>query len=101
MARALAAEPDVLILDEPLSALDVTSQLGVIDLLRRVHANRGLSMLIVSHDIAPLRLLASRIAVLDGGRIVEDLPLPRFFVDARHPLSRAHICTMKVQNDAA
>ncbi len=101
LARALAAEPDVLILDEPLSALDVTSQLGVIDLLRRVHAKRSLSMLIVSHDIAPLRLLASRIAVLDGGQIVEDLPLPRFFATARHPLSRAYISTMKVQSDAA
>lgn len=101
LARALAAEPDLLILDEPFSALDTATQVATVDLLREVHAARDIAMLVVSHDLAPLRRMASRIAVLDGGRIVEDLPLPRFFADARHPLSRAYINAMKVQNDAA
>ncbi len=95
LARALAAEPDLLILDEPFSALDTATQVAAVDLLRAVHAARDLAMLVVSHDLAPLRRMAHRIAVLDGGQIVEDLPLQRFLAEARHPLSRAYVATME------
>ena len=94
LARALAAEPKVLILDEPLSSLDLATQVHTIRLLRRLHAERGLSMLIVSHDLAPLRQLADRVAVLDEARIVENIPMHRFARDAAHPLSAAYASTL-------
>lgn len=94
LARALAAEPQVLILDEPLSSLDLTAQLNTIKLLQRLHATRGTTMLIVSHDLAPLRHLAHRILVLDEAKIVEDLAMRTFASDARNPLSRAYAQTI-------
>lgn len=96
LARALAAEPQVLILDEPLSSLDLTTQLSTIKLLQNVHARRGTTMLIVSHDLAPLRHLANRILVLDDAQIVEDLPMATFMENAVNPLSRAYARTMGV-----
>lgn len=95
LARALAAEPKVLILDEPLSSLDLATQIHTIGLLKRIHTERGLAMLIVSHDLAPLRHLADRIAVLDEARIVEDIPMDRFVQDASHPLSAAYAETLR------
>ncbi len=94
LARALAAEPDVLILDEPLSSLDLATQVSTIRLLRRVHRATSLAMLIVSHDLAPLRQLADRILVLDDARIIEDIPMPDFAARATHPLSRAYAETL-------
>jgi len=90
LARAVAAEPEVLILDEPFSSLDLATQISTIHLLRRVHAKRKPAMLIVSHDLAPLRQLADRIAVLDDAHIVEDIALDEFTAKASHPLSRAY-----------
>lgn len=90
LARALAAKPQLLILDEPLSSLDLATQVSTIAALRDIHAETGLAMLIVSHDLAPLRRLADRILVLDAARIVEDIPMRRFCSDAMHPLSRAY-----------
>ncbi|MBM7068652.1 dipeptide/oligopeptide/nickel ABC transporter ATP-binding protein [Actibacterium sp. 188UL27-1] len=97
LARALAAESDVLILDEPLSSLDLTTQINTVRLLRSIHASTGVTMLIVSHDLAPLRHLADRIAVLDGGRIVEAVAMARFEQDASHPLSRAYADVIRGQ----
>ncbi len=94
LARALAAEPKVLILDEPLSSLDLSTQINTIRLLRKLHAARGLSMLIVSHDLAPLRQLADRVAVLADAQIVEDLRMEEFAQTASHPLSRAYAETI-------
>lgn len=94
LARALAAEPEVLILDEPLSSLDLATQVVAIELLRRLHGERGVAMIIVSHDLAHLRQLADRIVVLDDARIVEDLPMHSFCRDARHLLSRAYAATL-------
>ena len=71
LARALVAEPDILVAYEPVSALDVSVQARVLRLLNAARQQRGLSLLLVSHDLAVLRSLGDRIAVMDGGRIVE------------------------------
>ncbi|HCQ67459.1 MAG TPA: ABC transporter ATP-binding protein [Rhodobacteraceae bacterium] len=94
LARALAAAPQVLILDEPLSSLDLATQVSTIGLLREVHADTGLAMLIVSHDLAPLRQLADRILVLDASRVVEDLAMVDLACKAKHPLARAYAATL-------
>lgn len=94
LARALSAEPEVLILDEPLSSLDLVTQLATIRLLKRLHADRGVAMLIVSHDLAPLSHLAQRILVLDDACIVEDIAMRDFAGKAKNPLSRAYAATL-------
>ena len=73
MARALMAEPDVLLLDEPTSALDVSVQAEVLNLLRDLQASRGLTYLLVSHNLAVVAHLCSTIGVMQGGDLVETL----------------------------
>ena len=91
MARALAAQSKVLILDEPLSSLDLITQISTMELLGKVHSERKTAMLIVSHDLAPLRRFADRIAVLDQGRIVDDLPVQNMSSKDAHPLLQAYM----------
>ncbi len=90
LARALAACPKLLLLDEPFSALDLSTQLKTIDLLKDLHQATGVAMLIASHDLAPLRHLAQRVLVLDHAEIVEDIPMDRFMTEATHPLAQAY-----------
>lgn len=94
LARALAAEPQVLILDEPLSSLDLATQVSTISVLRDIHAETRQAMLIVSHDLASLRQLADRILILDEAQIVEDIPKQRFSQDSSHPLAKAYAETI-------
>ncbi len=73
VARALIVEPEILLLDEPTSALDVSVQAELLNLLKKLHVERGLTYLMVSHDFAVIAHICERVAVMNGGRIVEIL----------------------------
>lgn len=88
LARALSVEPALLILDEPLSALDLRSQGQLLDLLQRLQSHLGLSYLLISHDLSVVQQLCSEAHVLQRGRIVESGPPQRLFTTPQHPHTR-------------
>jgi len=77
IARALIVEPHVLLLDEPTSALDVSVQAEILNLLKRLHRERHLTMILVSHNLAVVGFLCSRVAIMRNGEIVEELDVER------------------------
>ncbi len=100
IARALAVEPECLLLDEPVSALDVSVQAQILNLLAELKQARGLSYVIVSHDLAVVAHLATRVAVLYGGRLVEDGPATEVLERPRHPYTKALLAAARSRHDA-
>lgn len=87
IAIALAAEPDVLIADEPTTALDVTIQAQVLELLKKLQVETGMSILLITHDLGVVAGMADRVAVMYAGQIVEEASRDDFFSSPRHPYS--------------
>ena len=99
IARALAAEPKILILDEPTAALDVSVQKTVIDLLLQLREELGLTYLMISHDLSLMRNFCSRIAIMLRGEIVEEGVTSAVFAEPKHPYTRALIAAIPVVTD--
>ena len=100
IARALAANPKLLVCDEPVSALDVSIQAQIINLLQALKGRFGLSLLFIAHDLAVVRHVADRIAVMYLGRVVETAPAVRLFATPRHPYTRALLAAVPIPDPA-
>ena len=88
LAKAIALQPALLLLDEPTTGLDVSVQALVLDTLRRLKAERGITMIVVSHDLGVIRTMADRVMVMRGGRVVEQGLADQIFLDPQHPYTQ-------------
>ncbi|GAA4297481.1 ABC-type dipeptide/oligopeptide/nickel transport system ATPase subunit [Actinomadura luteofluorescens] len=96
IARALVCDPDIVILDEPTASLDQTVRSRILARLAQLQAETGVGYLMITHDISSVRRLATRIAVMYGGLVVESGPAREVLADAQHPYTRALIDAVPV-----
>lgn len=101
IARALAVQPEFIVADEAVSALDVSTQAQVVNLLSKLKRELGLTMLFISHNLAIVQNVADRVAVLYLGRVLEVAPTPDLFLRARHPYTQALLAAIPVPDPTA
>ena len=101
IAMAIACEPRLLIADEPTTALDVTIQAQVMDLLARLQRERGMSLLLITHDLAVVAEMARRVCVMYAGQVVESAPVDQLFDHPRHPYTHALLAALPEHNPGA
>jgi peptide/nickel transport system ATP-binding protein len=89
IAMALSCEPTLLIADEPTTALDVTTQTQILELMRRLQQEDGMAIMLITHDLGVVAEMATDVAVMYLGRVVEQAPVDAIFHDPRHPYTRA------------
>jgi oligopeptide/dipeptide ABC transporter ATP-binding protein len=96
IAMALACEPELLIADEPTTALDVTIQAQILDLMRELRARTGTAIILITHDLGVVAEMCDRVAVMYAGEIVEQTAVRTLFEDPRHPYTRGLIGSIPV-----
>ncbi|MEO9297269.1 ABC transporter ATP-binding protein [Devosia alba] len=100
IAMALAADPEILIADEPTTALDVTTQAEILDLIKRLQVSRGMAMLLITHDMGVVAEVADTVAVMHYGRIVETGSTDAIFYDPKHAYTRSLLrSTVKLEQN--
>ena len=101
IAMALACNPALLIADEPTTALDVTVQLQILELMRRLQREIGTGILFITHNLGVVAEIADRVEVMYGGRIVESAPVRQLFARPSHPYTRGLLASLQVMDHAA
>ena len=101
IARALALQPRLLVADEPVSALDVSVQAQILNLLSDLKSRYNLTLVLISHSLYAIHYLCTHVSVMYGGRIVEEAPTSRFFLDPKHPYSQLLLESMPVVDTSA
>lgn len=88
IALAIASEPEILLADEPTTALDVTIQAQILDLLKKIAQEKGTSIILITHDLSVIASMCDRVAIMYAGKIVEEAPVDELFQSPRHPYTQ-------------
>ncbi len=94
IAMAMSCEPDLLIADEPTTALDVTIQAQILELMKKIQQDKGMSILLITHDLGVVAEMCSRIIVMYAGKIVEEAPVEILFANPTHPYTQGLIASV-------